>query len=52
MFKAIGTILLLYALSNMFSDSFVAFEEATTATFETIEVAADVSKAELQHRAK
>ncbi len=52
MFKAIGTILLLYALSNVFSETFVAFEGAATATFETIEVAADVSKAELQHRAQ
>ncbi len=52
MFKAIGTILLLYAITNIFSETFVAFEGAATATFETIEVAADVSKTQLRSAAK
>lgn len=47
MFKAIGTILVLYAITQMMSSTFHAFESALTATFETVEVAADLSKAQL-----
>jgi len=47
MFKAIGTILVLYAITQMMSTSFHAFENALSATFETVEVAAEVSKAQL-----
>jgi hypothetical protein len=47
MFKAIGTILVLYAITQMMSTSFYAFENALSATFETVEVAAEVSKAQL-----
>jgi len=47
MFKAIGTILILYAITQMMSTSFSAFENAVTATFETVEVAADLSKTQL-----
>lgn len=52
MFKAIGTILLLYAVSNIFAETFVAFEGAATATFEAVEVAADVSKEQLRAQAR
>lgn len=47
MFKAIGTVIVLYAITQMMHTSFVAFENALTATFETIEVAAETSKAQL-----
>lgn len=47
MFKSIGTILVLYAITQMMSTSFTALEHALTATFQTIEVAADLSKAQL-----
>jgi hypothetical protein len=45
MFKSIGLILVLYALTQMMSTTFNAFENALVATFETVEVAAQVSKA-------
>ncbi len=48
MSKAIGTILVLYVISKMFSQAFLAFEAATTATFNTIETAAVISEAELR----
>ncbi len=43
MFKAIGTIMLLYVLSNMFAAAFDSFEKATIATFGTLEAAANHS---------
>lgn len=48
MFKAIGTILLLYAITQMMSSTFTAFESAATATFETLEAAAIVSKLQIE----
>lgn len=51
MFKAIGTILLLYAISHILSEPFHAFEAAATATFKTLETAAQISETELRQRA-
>lgn len=51
MSKAIGTILLLYAITRMFSTSFEVFEGATTATFSTIETAAQLSEIQLRTNA-
>lgn len=47
MFKAIGFVIALYAVSNILGDTFVAFEAATVSTFKTLETAADVSRAQL-----
>jgi hypothetical protein len=52
MFKAFGTILLLYAITQMMSSTFVAFENAAIATFETLEAAAVVSKVQIEHSLK
>ena len=52
MFKAIGTVLVLYAITQMMSTTFTAFEHALTATFQAVEVAADVSKAQLIEASK
>lgn len=48
MFKAIGFFITLYAVSIFFGQAFPAFEDAAVATFQTIEVAAEVSQARLQ----
>ena len=48
MFKSIGTILVLYAITQMMSQSFNAFENAVVATFETVETAAQVSKTQIE----
>jgi len=47
MFKAIGLLISLYALSVFFAQAFPAFEGAAVATFQTIEVAAEVSQVKL-----
>ncbi len=47
MFKAIGTIIVLYVVTNLFADATTAFESALVATFGTIEHAANVSSEEL-----
>lgn len=47
MFKAIGTILLLYAVTNVFAHATTAFESALVATFGTLEAAATQSREEL-----
>jgi hypothetical protein len=47
MFKSIGTILVLYAITQMMSPSFSAFQDALTATFQAVEVAAEVSKSQI-----
>lgn len=44
MMRAIGFVIVLYALSHMMSESFHSFENAVTATFETVQVAATISK--------
>ena len=48
MFRAIGFVIILYFVSVMLSDSFNAFDEAATATFQAIEAAAVVSKTEIE----
>lgn len=48
MFRAIGVILILYVVTNIFSAATIAFEDAIVATFNTIELAATVSQATLE----
>jgi len=47
MFKAIGFVIALYAISILMHEAFVSFERAVAATFQTVEVAAVVSKHQL-----
>jgi hypothetical protein len=49
MSKAIGTILILYTISKIFADGVDAVEEASVATFNTIETAAKISELQLQN---
>ncbi len=37
MFKAIGQVILLFALLHVFQNAFIAFENAVVATFEAVE---------------
>lgn len=48
MFKAIGFVIGLYAISVMLNDAFLAFERATVATFDTVETAALVSQSKIE----
>lgn len=48
MFRAIGILILLWGLSNLFSSSFAALDRAATESFKTLETAAIVSQSELQ----
>lgn len=48
MFKAIGTVIVLYALSNIMHPTFESFQNAAVATFGTIETAANVSSQQLE----
>lgn len=48
MFRAIGLILLLWFLSNVFATSFDAFNGAMTATFNAVESAAHASEQQLE----
>lgn len=48
MFRAIGILIILWGLSLHFGSSIKAFDRAATATFETVEVAALVSKDRMQ----
>jgi hypothetical protein len=41
MFRAIGQVILLFALLHVFGNAFHAFEEALVATFEAIERSAE-----------
>ena len=43
MFKAIGIVIVLYALSQFFSQAFVKLDDAAAAVFTTAEVAAQVA---------
>jgi hypothetical protein len=47
MLSGIGFVIVLYSLTQMMSGAFTAFENAVEATFETIEVAAVISKLQL-----
>ncbi len=44
MFRALGIVIVLYAVTQLMSSTFQAFEEAAVATLETIEVAAAVTQ--------
>ena len=48
MFRAIGFVIILYALSQMMSSTFQAFESASVAVFHTLETAAVVSEEQMQ----
>ncbi|MFT5849877.1 MAG: hypothetical protein ACI9H6_000703 [Patiriisocius sp.] len=48
MFKSFGTILVLYAITQMMSQTFTSFENAASATFQTLEAAAVVSKQQIE----
>ncbi|MFT7506889.1 MAG: hypothetical protein ACI92I_000025 [Acidimicrobiales bacterium] len=50
MFRAIGTVIVLYAITQMMSSSFGAFERAATAAFEAVEAAAIVSKVQIEQQ--
>lgn len=47
MFKQIGIVVMLYAITQFFSDASTSFESALVATFQTIETAAVLSEAQL-----
>ncbi len=47
MFRAIGFVIMLWYVSQLFSQSIVALDNAGKATFETIEAAAIVSRSNL-----
>lgn len=48
MFRAIGTVIILVAISHLLNDAFNSFESATVALFETVETAATVSTEQLE----
>lgn len=48
MFRAIGVVIIIWYVSSLFNSSFVALDRALTATFETVEIAADLSKLQLK----
>jgi hypothetical protein len=48
MSRAIGFVIVLFALSTFFSQAFTAFEEAATSTFEAVEAAAALSTQQLK----
>ncbi len=48
MFRAIGYVIILLALSNFFSNAFVAAERAATESFKAIEVAAVSMQQQIQ----
>ena len=49
MFKSIGFVIVLWAITVLMSDAFRSFENAVTAMFNTVEVAAVIAKLELIH---
>jgi hypothetical protein len=48
MFRAIGTIIVLLVAYNLFTNAFIAFENALVATFSAVEVAANATSAQLE----
>ena len=48
MFRAIGYVIILVALSNILSGAFNSFETATIAVLGTVETAANVSTTQLE----
>jgi Mg2+/Co2+ transporter CorB len=49
MFRAIGTVIVLLVLSNLFSNSFVALDSAATESFKALEAAAIASQNQLEN---
>lgn len=49
MFRAIGFLIILWGISIYFGSSVRALNEAATATFNTVEVAALVSKSQIEN---
>ena len=47
MFRAIGFVIALYAVTILFDEGYDAIERATVATFNTVETAAEVSEQQL-----
>ena len=47
MFRAIGFVIALYAITQLMSSTFAAFERAAVASLETLETAATASTAQL-----
>jgi len=52
MFRAIGFVIALYAVTRMFDAGFIAFEDATVATFQAVETAATISSQQLIEQTK
>lgn len=50
MFRAIGFLIILWGLSNYFSQSFVALDDAAAASFNALESAANVTEQQLLQR--
>ncbi len=50
MFRAIGLLISLWAVSLYFGSTIKAFDRAATATFNTVEAAALVSQAKMQNQ--
>jgi hypothetical protein len=50
MFKAIGFLIVLWGLSQFFNSSFVALDNAASASFKALEAAALVSQKQLQEQ--
>lgn len=48
MFKAIGFLIVLWGLSQFFSSSFAALDDAARESFRAVEVAAKVSQKQLE----
>lgn len=48
MFRAIGIVIILYAIANMMNPAFESFQDATVATFGAIETAAEVTSQQLE----
>lgn len=49
MFRSIGVVILLYAITQLFSALVVSFESAMVASFNTLETAAIISTQQLQN---
>ena len=48
MFRAIGIVIILYAIANLMTPAFNSFQAAAVATFGAIETAAEVSSKQLE----
>lgn len=48
MFRSIGTVIVLLVLVNFFGRTFTAMENAIIASFQAVEMAAEIAKTELE----